>query len=115
YRPRPEIDSLAKSIGDLFVGHRVRAERLHEYADRLSHADRIGHLYLTFFRKPCRDDILRQVSSRIGRRSVNLGGILAGESAAAVAGVAAVGVYDDLSTCHSGIGLRTAYYEPAGW
>src|SRR5690606_36022898 len=78
------------------------------YADRYraGNADRVGKLDLALVREPCSHDVLRYVSSSIGRGAVHLRRILAGEGAAAVTGIAAVRVNDDLAAGEAGIALR---------
>ena len=51
---------------------------------------------------------------RIGRRTVNLARILAGEGSAAVRTLASVGVHDDLSASQAGVAGGTADHELAG-
>ena len=50
----------------------------------------------------------------IGRAAVHLRGVLAGEAAAAVRRVSAVGVHDNLAACQAGISRGSADHEPAG-
>ena len=60
------------------------------------------------------DDVLGDPARRIGGRAVDLGRVLAGERAAAVARHAAVGVDDDLAPGEAGVADRAADHEPAG-
>ena len=60
------------------------------------------------------DDVLRDVARHIAGGAIDLGGILAGERAAAVRRRAAVGVDDDLAAGDAGIAVRPADDEPAG-
>ena len=66
-------------------------------------ADRVGDLDLAAVGEPGGDHVLGDVAGRIGGRAVDLGGILAREGAAAVAGGAAVGVDDDLAAGEAGV------------
>ena len=77
-------------------------------------ADGVGHLYLTPRRGPGCDHVLGHPTCRVGRRTVHLGGILAGERTAAVTGHAAVGVHDDLAAREPGVGVGPAQLEDPG-
>ena len=74
-----------------------RAEALHHDGDGVGHADGVGELDLAAFGKAGRDDVLGHIACHVGGGAVHLGGILAGEGAAAVPAHAAVGVHDDLA------------------
>ncbi len=54
------------------------------------------------------------MTRHIAGRAVNLGRILAGERAAAVAAITAVGVDDNLASGQSAVALRTADNKAAG-
>ena len=77
-------------------------------------ADRVGDLHLAALGQPGGDHVLGDPAHRVGGRAVDLGRVLAGEGAAAVAGVAAVGVDDDLAAGQAGVAHRAADLEPAG-
>ena len=64
--------------------------------------------------RPGGDDVLGDPAHRVGGGAVDLGRVLAGEGAAAVAGVAAVGVDDDLAAGEAGVAHRAADDELAG-
>src|SRR5690606_32179067 len=59
-------------------------------------------------------DVLGNVARQIGGRTVNLGGVLAGEGTATVARVAAVGVDDDLASGQAAVTVGAADHEAAG-
>ena len=84
-------------LGDLLSRNHAGAERLDQHADRMRDADRVRDLHLAALGEPGRDDVLRDVARGVGRRTVDLGRVLAGEGAAAVAGHPAVRVGDDLA------------------
>ena len=67
--------------------------------------------YLAAPCKPRGDDVLGHIPCGIGAGAVNLGRVLSGEAAAAVARVAAVGVDDDLAPGKSGVAHRAADYK----
>ena len=73
------------------------AERVDEQADRLGLADRVRDLHLALGGEARGDDVLGDPAHRVRGGAVDLGRVLAGEGAAAVAGVAAVRVDDDLA------------------
>ena len=77
-------------------------------------ADRVGDLDLAAIRQVGGDDVLGDVARRVGRGAVDLGRVLAGEGAAAVARHPAVGVDDDLAAGEAGVADRAADHELAG-
>ena len=113
-RARPQVEHLGHDLLDLDRVDGRGTERLDEQADRGGLADRVGHLDLDPLRKPGGDDVLGHPAHRVRRRAIHLGRILAGESAAAVAGPAAVGVDDDLAAGQAGVTHRAAEDELAG-
>ena len=90
------------------------AERLDHHPHRVRDADRVGDLDLGAVGEPGGDDVLGHVAGRVGGRAVDLGGVLAAERAAAVAGHAAVGVDDDLAPGQAAVAHRAADHEAAG-
>ena len=80
----------------------------------MRHADRVGDLQLAAVGQAGGDDVLRHVARRVRGRAVDLGRVLAGERAAAVAGAAAVRVDDDLPAGEPGVPHRAADHELAG-
>ena len=77
-------------------------------------ADRVGDLDLAPVGQPGGDHVLRHPAHRVRGRAVDLRRVLAGERAAAVPGVAAVRVDDDLAAGQPGVAHRAADLEPAG-
>ena len=77
-------------------------------------ADGVGDLHLAALGQPGGDDVLGHVARGVGRGAVDLGGVLAAERAAAVAGHAAVGVDDDLAPGQPGVAHRAADDEAPG-
>ena len=71
-------------------------------------ADRVGDLRLAAAGQARGDDVLGDPAHGVGRRAVDLRGVLAGEGAATVAGHAAVGVDDDLAAGQAGVAHRAA-------
>src|ERR1035437_2682781 len=99
-------------LGDKFLDALDRdclgAEGLHQHRHRLDHPDGVRHLDLALGRHARGDDVLGDPVSAVGRAAVDLGWILAAEGAAAVAGVAAVAVHDDLAPGQASIPLGAA-------
>ena len=90
------------------------AEGLDQDRDRVGHADGVGDLDLAAAGGAGGDHVLGDPAGGVGGRAVDLGRVLAGEGAAAVAGHAAVGVDDDLATGEAGVADGTADDEAAG-
>ena len=64
--------------------------------------------------RACRDDGLGRLAGDVRRGAVHLGGVLAGEGAAAVRAPAAVGVDDDLAAGETRVAVGAADGEAAG-
>ena len=99
------------SVGQLRRVDLGRAERLDHHRDRVRDADRVRDLHLAALGDAGGHDVLRHVAHRVRGRAVDLGGVLAAERAAAVAGHAAVGVDDDLAAGEPAVGVRAAELE----
>ena len=93
---RAQIEVLADQRGDGGIVHRARAEGVDGDGGRFGDPNGVGDLDLTALRQSRCHDVLCHVAPRVSGAPVHLGGILAGESAAAVACHAAVGVHNDL-------------------
>ena len=112
---RREIDQLAQhglQLGDIDpvgIVAEVDVDR-----QRLRHADRVGELDRAAVGETGRHHVLGEIAGGIGGRAIDLGGVLAGERAAAVRGRAAVGVDDDLAPREPGVAIGTADVELAG-
>ena len=113
-RFRTEVEGRFHGFRELAVGNLAGAKGVHHDGNRLCHADGIGKLDLAALGKPGCHDVLCDVPRRIGCTAVHLGGILAGECAAAVARVTAIGVHDDFAPCEAGVTVRPADDEAAG-
>src|SRR6516164_2099549 len=111
---RRQVEVLADDPCEVLGRKTARAEALHHDRDRLGDPDGVGHLYLATLGEAGGDDVLGDVARGIGRRAVDLGGILAREGAAAVAGVAAVGIDDDLAPGEPAVANGPADHEAAG-
>src|SRR6266446_9215039 len=60
-------------------------------------------------------DVFGNVAAHVGGAAVNLGRILAAESATAVTAHAAVAINDDFAASETGVALRSADDETTGW
>ena len=95
------------------VGNVVGVEGLNGDGGGFSDADGVGDEHLQAVGETGGDQVLGHVAGRVGAGAVNLGRVLAGESAAAVPGDAAVGVHQDLAAGEAGVALGAADHEPA--
>src|SRR3954464_3398338 len=82
---------------------------------RVGDTDRIGDLDGAALRDAGGDHVLGKIAGGIGRRAIDLGGILSGEGAAAMGSIAAIGVDDDLAPSEPAIPSGAPDYEIAGW
>src|SRR5579862_7711048 len=92
-----ELEECADQFGDLRIRDGAGAEGICHHGNWLGHADRIGKLDFHFAGESCRDDVLRNVARHIARGAVHFRRVFAGERAATVTAVTAVGVHDDLA------------------
>ena len=90
YRSRSEVKELADYRRYIGVGDNAGAEGIDEDRYRLLNAYRVSQLDLALGRKTRGNDILGHMASRVRCGTVDLGGILAAECAAAVTGISAV-------------------------
>ena len=94
---RAQIEMFTDQIDDGVVADLAGAESVHRDGGGLGHADGVAHLDLALAGQPGGDNVLGHVTPGVGRATVDLGRILAGEGAATVACHAAVGVHDDFA------------------
>ncbi|ENN86352.1 hypothetical protein RHSP_20207 [Rhizobium freirei PRF 81] len=112
---RREVHVLADSRFDLVLGDALaRAVQVDIDRQRLSDADSVGQLDRAAIGKAGSNDVLCEVAGSIGCGTVDLGRVLAGESAAAMRSSTAVGIDDDLAAGQAGIAVRAADDELAG-
>ena len=101
-------------LGEFLVRELAGTVRGDHHARGPRDADRVGDLDQAFGRESRGDDVLGDVTRGVSCRAVDLGGVLAGECAAAVRGRAAVGVHDDLAAGEPAVALGAADLEGAG-
>ena len=112
--PGAQVEMLVHQLRDLRAADLLGAERLDHHRHRVSHADRVGDLHLRALGKAGGDDVLGHPACSVGGGAIHLGGVLAGEGAAAVTGHPAVGVDDDLAPRQPAVAHRPADHETAG-
>ena len=93
----PEVEDLGDGLLDLLRVDGLGAEGLDEQAHGRGLADRVGHLDLDARGQSGGHGVLGDPADGVRGGAVDLRRVLAGESAAAVTGHAAVGVDDDLA------------------
>src|SRR6266545_1934852 len=111
-RLQPEM--LADQLHDRLVPDLSGAEGVDHHGNRVGHSDRVRELNLETLGQAGGDQILRDVARHVGGGAVDFGRVLAGEGAAAVVGVAAVGVHDDFPAGQAGVPLGPADHEAPG-
>src|SRR5690606_38182597 len=89
-RGRTQVEDLQNRLLDRVHRDLFGAEALHEQPHRLRLADRVGDLDLAPVGQAGGHDVLGDPAHRVGRGTVDLGGVLAGEGATAMTGHAAV-------------------------
>ena len=81
---RTKVEHFLNGVGQDRVGNRAGAEGLNEDGYGSRYADSVGKLYLAALCETGCDDVLCSVACGVGGAAVDLGGVLAGEGAAAV-------------------------------
>ena len=102
-------DDLHKPV----IGKLSSSEGIHLDGSGMGHADGVGKLDLALIGKSCRNHVLGHITGRISCGTVHLGAVLTGECAAAVAGISAVGVNNDLSSSQSAVAVGSSDHETA--
>merc|ERR1711988_935277 len=96
-----------QDVGDIVNGERalLAAIGLHKERQRLGHTNGIGKLHQASGTQATGHHRLGHLTADVCCRSVHLGGVFAGESAAAVSSPSTVCVDDDLTTSEASIAL----------
>src|ERR1700704_6038298 len=94
---RCEAEDVGQDLLELFLVDLAGSVGIDQDRHRVGNADGIGDLDGAALGDAGRDHVLGEIARRIGRGAVDLGRVLAGERAAAVRSVAAVGIDDDLA------------------
>ena len=108
---RTQIKRAADYVGELCVVELACAEAVDKNRDRARNADGIRYLNLQGVGETCRNHVFSCISGCVAGAAVYLSRVLAGECAAAVMSVAAVGIYDYFTACQTGVPMRAADYE----
>ena len=111
---RTQIENSLYSIFKLDVGIFCSAEGVNADADRLCNTDCVCKLNLALLCKTCGNNVLGHPACCVCCAAVNLGGILAGECAAAMGSAAAIGINNDLASGETAVTLRTANNKATG-
>ena len=86
-----QVADLTQQLGHLLVGNLAGTVGVNADRNRLCHTDGIGQLHLNLISQTCSHQILGHIAGHVCTAAVHLGGILAGEGAATVGEIAAVG------------------------
>jgi len=111
---RGEGKDVADNGGEAIIADGAGAGGVNLYGDRLGYADGISELNFTLLGQAGGDDVLGNVASHVGSGTIDLGRILAAESAAAVTAGAAIGIDDYFPAGYAAIAVGAAENEPAG-
>ena len=111
---RAQVKDLLDGCFNLCIRDAAGAKGVNHDRDRVCNADCISQLNLALVGKSGGNNVFRDPACCIGCTAVDLGRVLAGESAAAVTGISAVGVDNDLASGQAGVAGRTADDKSAG-
>ena len=111
---RTQIKVFTDDLYQTGVGQLTGTEGVYHDGCGVSHTDSVGQLDLTFVSQAGTNDVFGYVTGCVSCGTVYLGAIFTGEGSAAVTGISAVGIYDDLASGQTGISVRSADNETAG-
>ena len=103
------------SLKDQFFFYFCSSEILKEEADWLFYSNCIANLQLTFLTKSARYNIFSKISCHIGCTSINLSGVLSGESSSTVSSHTTITIYNDFSPSQSTISDWSSNIEVSSW
>ena len=110
---RAHIDIPQDSLPNPFRRNMLGSKGFHKHVHRLRQADGIAQLHLAFFRPAGRHHIFGDIPRQIRPAAVHLGWVFAGKSAAPMAGIAAIGIGNDLAPREARIPRRAAHHKPS--
>ena len=113
-RCRTKIKYFVDDLGDSLIGDLAGTECIYHDRYRTGNTDRISELDLALICDTGSYDILCDITGCICCGTVDLRRVFTGESSAAVTGISAVCINDDLSSRKAAVALRTADYETSG-
>ena len=108
-----EVEVVADDLNELLIGPLAGAVGVDEDGEGLGNANGVRELDEAAASEAGVDKGLCDPAGGVGRRTVNLGEVLAGEGASTVGTPTTVGVDDDLTTGKTSIALRTTDDEAA--
>src|SRR6185312_13816803 len=111
---RGQPEQLRQNLLELLFGDLAGAVGVDQNRHRIGDANGVGNLDGAAVGEAGGDHVLGEIARGVSGRAVDLGRVLAGESAAAMRGVAAVRVDDDLASGEAAIAVRAADDEIAG-
>ena len=111
---RAQGEVFANQLSNLVFADFASAEGFNQNGNRMCYADSVCQLDFAFICQTCGNDIFSNVTCSISSTAVNLRGVLAAESTAAMTSHAAIGINDDFTAGQTSITLRTADNETTG-
>lgn len=105
---RTKVKVFADNLYQLLIGNLSCSVGIYHNRGRIGYTNGIRKLNLTLVCKLCRHKVLCHITRCIGRGTVNLCAVLSGECTAAVTCIAAVSVYDNLSSRNPAVTVRPA-------
>ncbi|CAI8949995.1 NAD-specific glutamate dehydrogenase [Pseudomonas sp. IT-P12] len=108
-----QVEHFANQLDDFVIADFAGAEGVQRDRSRLRNTDRVGNLNLATLGQAGRHNVLGDIPTGVGGRTVNLGWIFTGECAATVTGHAAVAVDDDLAAGQATVAHRATDDELA--
>ena len=108
-----EVEVLLNNADEVLIGKTLLhgAVGLDVDGEGVGKTDGVGDLHEDSVAEACGNEGLGDVSSIVGSRSVDLGGVLAGEGTTTVGGPTTIGVDNDLSSGESRVSLGTTNNE----
>jgi hypothetical protein len=100
---RTQVEVFFNEFADFLIRNTTRPKSVNQDAYRPRDADSVRNLNFAFLRETRRDDVLRDVARCVCRRAIDFGRVLAGERTAAMTGITALGVHNNLAARQSRI------------
>ena len=110
---RPKVKDVQDNLFCPAFSDFTGAHEVDHDAHRLGNADGVGHLHFALFSQTGGHQVFGHVAPHIGGTAVYLGGVFTRKTAAAVASLPAVGVYNNLSSGESAVAHGAAHDETA--
>jgi hypothetical protein len=114
---RAKIKVVLDDLGDLDIGlsgaGKASAVGINEDGQRVGDTNGVGELNQDTVSKTSSDDGLSDPTSSVSSRTIDLGGILSGESSTTMGTPTTIGINDDLAASETSITVRTTNDETA--